>query len=102
MATHKYAAVIIAWAYGKEIQFKSKSAKTWLDYDGRYQRGATPSFSDTETEWRIKPKIVKREGWVARYRDGSTGSSIYPTRDKSQKVYEHAVDHHRIEWEEEV
>lgn len=107
MATHKYAAVINAWAYGKEIQCKSKSGKTWIDYDGISRKGETPAFASTDIDWRIKPKIVKREGWVNVYPVSTPDFfGVYvlnSTKEEADsRTGKNRIACIRIEWEEEV
>lgn len=52
---HKHRDVIIAWANGEAIEWKS-NVGTWV-----YVKH--PDFVE-HYEYRIKPKRVKREGWV--------------------------------------
>lgn len=59
MAKHIHAELIHAWADGAEIEFKNDEDK-WIDID--------PTWN-VNREYRIKPRIVKREGRV----------NIYPT-----------------------
>ena len=49
---HKWADVIIAWAEGKEIQWRLIGDATWRD---RIELGV-PAFSDENIQWRIKPE----------------------------------------------
>lgn len=57
---HKHADVIIAWANGEEIEVDYEDGWGWQE------AGEGSSFS-TNHKYRIKPKIVKREGWVNVY-----------------------------------
>lgn len=55
---HKWYDVIVAWAEGKDIQFKNVKYKTWIDvslYEGR----ESPNFNASNIEWRIKPSCYK-------------------------------------------
>lgn len=92
---HKHADVIIAWANGKDIEFSYQGSK-WLDYSEE-----CGMFNDN-IDYRIKPKIVKREGWVARYNASFTSDILSKTEDQCRSDYPSASDYHRIEWEEEV
>ena len=59
MTRRKHADVIHAWAEGAEIQ--------QFAGDGWYDDSDTPEWFE-DVEYRIKPKTVKREGWVNIYR----------------------------------
>jgi hypothetical protein len=48
---HKHYDVIVAWAEGQTIQYKSGRLKQWFDWD---QKDMAPVFS-VEREYRIKP-----------------------------------------------
>jgi hypothetical protein len=53
-----------------------------------------------DVEWRIKPKRVKKEGWVNLY---STYPAIHPTKEEADFVAESTRKVCvRIEWEEEA
>lgn len=92
---HKHADVIHAWAEGEEIE---------IFYNGQWIDAKTPNFC-AMYEYRIKPKVVKREGWV----------NIYPSKRYTAYVgyvfeTQEAADRNeddgraaciRIEWEEE-
>ena len=92
---HKHYDAIVAWAAGEEIEglcaegWKTILEPAWCEY----------------SEYRIKPKRVKKEGWV----------NVYPDKYENYEVRYHrtqyAADRHatpgritciRIEWEEEV
>jgi len=65
---HKHYDVIVAWAAGEEIQFKGDWGGPWEDWDKKYAPSFhpekyAPSFHP-DLDWRIKPKRVKKEGWV--------------------------------------
>ena len=95
--THKHRDVIIAWANGEEIQFKWHDE--WHDWDER----DSPAFYE-ESEYRIKPKRVKKEGWVNVY-PGNFLCYFYNKKhaDASNEIEKHKrVACIRIEWEEEV
>lgn len=103
MPRHKHADAIIAWANGEEIQYKGNFGM-WTDWDSKGQMG--PTFHP-DSEYRIKPKIVKREGWVNIYRNLSerilwAGAQIYETKEEASKgIHQDFVACIRIEWEEE-
>ena len=96
---HKHRDVIIAWANGEEIQWKPNLEDEWIDL-----LTDDPSFHEY-FEFRIKPKRVKKEGWVNVYKGGH--------RPDYFSSYEEAVAYNpfnkqeirittiRIEWEEE-
>ena len=92
---HKHYVVIVAWAAGEEIEF--------FDEGFWYPLSAVPDWSSSQ--YRIKPKRVKKEGWV----------NVYPDKYENYEVRYHrtqyAADRHatpgritciRIEWEEET
>ena len=91
---HKHADVIHAWAEGEEIE---------IFYNGQWIDAKTPNFC-TMYEYRIKPKIVKREGWVNVYKGGII-TNAFKTKDEAivdGSEDSDLVDCIRIEWEEEV
>lgn len=94
---HKHADVIHAWAEGEEIQYRTGT--DWFEFIG-----AQPSFCFYD--WRIKPKIVKREGWVAifnnRRDDLPSCCGIYRTEEACREVNGPVAKVVRIEWEEEA
>ena len=99
MTPHKHCEVIKAWADGKEIQAKSTVDGSWINC-------YSPTFAN-DAEYRIKPRTVKREGWVKVYRiPGCTGDDravfgVYATEESTKEV---VSDDHvatvKIEWEE--
>jgi hypothetical protein len=104
MARHKHADIIIAWAEGKTIQYKTDRG-AWVD-----EFSTSPEWFD-DFEYRIKPKIAKKEGWVniapsrTDFDDGLAGyvTNAYRTKeeaDASKGLLSVATI--RIEWEEEV
>jgi len=68
---HKHYEVIVAWAEGKDVQFKYWDEKQWRDWGYT----SCPSFTVT-SEWRIKPepkpdvvvelKAFDGEAWISR------------------------------------
>ena len=102
MPRHKHADVIIAWANGEEIECRMAVGNEWMPCTQ-----TTHQFSDLN-EYRIKPKIVKREGWVNVYRSLSerilwAGAQIYETKEEASKgIHQDFVACIHIEWEEEV
>ena len=88
---HKHYDVIVAWANGEEIEYRINSSDFWtLIVD--------PSWCHS-TEYRIKPKIVKKEGWVNVY-------PMDPYVHDTKKVADDFACKNRIacvfvEWEEE-
>jgi len=98
MTRHKHADVIHAWADGADIQY--------LRIDGVWEDISFPPFSESN-EYRIKPKIVKREGWGNIYRAPGGGDSriayfVYAT-EAAAGIYagEGCVATVKVEWEEE-
>lgn len=99
---HKHRDVIIAWANGEIVQRQDEQG--WFDWYASI--GGIPNFDFGN--WRIKPKITKKEGWVNVYSaQGYTNlagviSSAYQTKECA----DHEADSNRvacirIEWEEE-
>lgn len=91
---HKHADVIHAWAEGEEIEVRRGTE--WLTWD----RPDAPSFNEMN-QYRVKPKTVKKEGWVNVY--STSTACISPTKEVADR---HACPQRkaciRIEWEEEV
>jgi hypothetical protein len=92
---HKHYDVIVAWANGEEIQYRIDNA--WYDVGQ-----GSPDFD--YLDYRIKPKRVKKNGWVnvypAKYIDYETNfyfikqhADTYATEARVACVY--------VEWEEE-
>ena len=100
MTRHKHADVIHAWAEGAEIQTRNPltSSPKWIDNDG-------PTFCNS-LEYRIKPKIVKREGWVNIYRTKTypkgicVGTTVWATKENAEGLLEDLVATVKVEWEE--
>ena len=90
---HKHRDVIIAWANGAQIQFFD--VDEWIDC---HEGG--PRWHE-EKRYRVKPKIVKREGWVNvyDYYDASLWTSKEQADCKASANRKACI---RIEWEEEV
>ena len=98
MARHKHAEIIHAWADGAEIQY--------LRLDGVWEDISFPPFSESN-EYRIKPKIVRRGGWVNIYRTYTPETPemlccIHPT-EKVAKTFasDGLVATVKVEWSEE-
>jgi hypothetical protein len=94
-AKHIHYDVIVAWAAGEEIQVKANDE--WLPVR------ANPTFY-LHCEYRIKPKLVKKEGWVNVYRSRFTGwhYNLSDTKEQAdEKAEEARVACIRIEWEGE-
>jgi len=94
---HRHYDVIIAWAAGAEVELFSDTLNMWLPV------GTTPAWDGKQ--YRVKPKTVKKEGWV----------NVYPDKYGNYEVRYHrtqyVADSHatpdritciRIEWEEEA
>lgn len=56
---HKNADIIIAWANGEAIQFKTIYQENWIDYIYNNKDEYSPNWNDPSMEWRIKPTIIK-------------------------------------------
>ena len=99
MKPHKHCELIKAWADGAEIQRRKYASNEWVDTDPDWRVG---------TEYRIKPRIVKREGWVIIYKcNGGPPHAhffIYDSFDEANKHKENAeyITTVKVEWEEEV
>lgn len=95
MPRHKHADVIHAWAEGEEIQ--SLTGNQWVDCP-------YPRFNN-EHQYRIKPKIVKKQANVAVYKlkDGSYKVQLLFFGDMHFTIEGSTmVTRQPIEWEEEV
>lgn len=98
MARHKHADAIHAWADGAEIQVKN--------LNGEWMNTPDPCWTDS-VEYRIKPKIVKREGWVNIYRAHGGGDSriaygVYSTEEEVKMFAgDSVVATAKIAWSEE-
>lgn len=101
MAKHKHCELIHAYAEGAEIQYRNEGG-AWFDLQD-------PSF-DLPGEYRIKPRTVKRDGWVNINRatfddelmpDRYVGAPIF--RSKQDAEFSRTTGYVttiRIEWEE--
>jgi len=88
---HKHYDVIVAWANGEEIEYRLGPNGYWISI-------VDPSWLHS-TEYRIKPKKVKKEGWVNVY-------PMDPYVHDTKKVADDFACKNRIacvfvEWEEE-
>ena len=99
MARHKHADVIHAWADGADIQY--------LRLDGVWDDISFPPLNESN-EYRIKPRIVKHEGWVNIYRFPggefpSTVCCVHPT-EETAKTFAGigTVARVKVEWEESL
>jgi hypothetical protein len=100
---HKHADVIHAWAEGKDIEWLDFEVAVWRTYEGR-----DPAFSSCSLDWRIKPTIVKKEGWVNVYSKDTClvcgiSNGIYKRKETADNyATSNRVACIRIEWDEEV
>jgi len=93
-AKHKHYDVIVAWAAGEEIEhYEDGGWYLWMS-------GIPPYFEDGM--FRIKPKRVKKEGWVAVYGGNFTSETVHRTKSECVVNCPSAIAYVRIEWEEEV
>ena len=89
---HKHYDVIVAWANGEDVEYWNESFSEWREDD-------RPRWYE-HLNYRIKPKRVKKEGWVNVYGLGS--AYVWPTKEEAdRKSNEIRVACIRIEWEEE-
>ena len=98
MTPHKHCEVIKAWADGAEIQWRNQYGEIWRDDDAPY--------FNRPGEFRIKPKTVKREGWIRLYKwaNGSVvaDSMLFDTEENAKRRnLNDCVATVRIEWSEE-
>jgi len=95
---HKHRDVIIAWAEGEEIEWKYQTSERWFSLCGD-----SPDWGSSDCNFRIKPKLVKREGWVNVYGEFISGGAIHPTKELAIARASCPITATvRIEWEEEV
>jgi hypothetical protein len=90
---HKHYDVIVAWAAGEEIEF----------FDGGfwYPLSTVPDWSSSQ--YRIKPKRVKKEGWVNVF-DGPW-FVVHTSKDRADmdnNAIRKKLACIRIEWEEDA
>ena len=103
---HKHADVIIAWANGEEIEWHDPLNEKWYPIPAL---GDGLLLWEDRHEYRIKPKILKKEGWV-NIQNTSKGpmisSGIFGTEEDAKKyaglTTVNKIITVRIEWEEEV
>ena len=93
---HKHYDVIVAWAAGEEVEIKDDDG-VWVSF-----KNTKHVIFYEDMEYRIKPKRVKKRGWVNVYSGNASGMSIYANKKEADFwAREHRVDCVRIEWEEE-
>lgn len=102
MTRHVHADVIHAWAEGETIQYRANGE--WVDF---CEENRSPNFL-IECLYRVKPKLVKKEGWVNVYDCGPSWvahcSPVFRTKEDADKARFRDMppkDCVRIEWEEE-
>ena len=103
---HVHYDVIVAWAAGEEIEIKDDDG-VWVSFTN-----AKHVIFYEDMEYRTKPKIVKKEGWVnvykatERYHIGmACVSNAYATKEEAladRRINPEPTDTIRIEWEETV
>lgn len=98
MARHKHADVIHAWAEGEKIQYRLDDDDVWHDVKD-------PAWSE-RNQYRVKPKTVKREGWVNIYPSNAYTAYIGYAFKTQEEADSNENDGRaaciRIEWEEEA
>ena len=98
---HKHRDVIVAWANGEKTEYLNPNTREWEILDPE----ATPAFHE-DYEYRIKPKRVKKEGWVnvSPVRTGSIcAGALYTTQAYAEHfASDDRITCIRIEWEEEA
>ena len=110
---HKWYNEIVAYANGETVQYRNLDEPNgkWQDYEVcREFRTCfvfdSPNFEHRSLEWRVKPKIVKREGWlnICPVKTGSISAGHLFTSEKYANSFapHDRIDCIRIEWEEEV
>lgn len=93
---HKHRDAITAWANGEECEFFSPISEKWEPLNPN----SVPAFYE-DYQYRIKPKRVKKEGWVNVYKDDDY-AILHDTKesaDRNEGIGRVACV--RIEWEEE-
>lgn len=100
MTRHKHYDVIVAWAEGQEIQVRHYNDEMWVDL-------LTDSpFFHLLSEYRIKPKTTKKEGWVNIYPTPGGGDmrrsyDVHATEEAAQtRARDDVLATVKIEWEE--
>ena len=117
---HKHADVIIAWANGEEIEYRfivGGEPQEWQVFHVDCLahvvfKPISPNFEATDCEFRIKPKRVKKEGWVNVYKATlpnhigmACTSNIYASKAEAlaEKRYDiEPTDTILVSWEEEA
>lgn len=98
MAKHKHCELIHAWADGAEIQRATLSGNDWVD-------DSDPTWNVCH-EYRIKPRTVKREGWINLYRVNygvKPGIDVFDTEaDARHMALSRTIATVKVEWPEEV
>jgi hypothetical protein len=98
MTKHVHANEIHAFAEGAEIQMQAAGSEEWKD-------DPFPFFWPSD-KYRIKPRTVKREGWVAIYKHFNGVSHlhdhIYAYKEDAENSCPCATDIIKIEWLEDV
>ena len=94
---HKHCELIKAWAEGSEIQAQANGQ--WIDE-------RNPLWFE-KMEYRIKPRTVKREGWVNLYKCYRrslplTGDQVHSTQKEAIKLGDGCFATVKVEWEETV
>ena len=93
---HKHCELIKAWADGAEIQRRKYASNEWVDTD--------PHWNEDE-EYRIKPRTVKRDGWLNIYKYSDVikpGSDIHDTEAEARhRALGLPIATVKVEWEEE-
>ena len=97
MTPHKHCELIKAWADGAEIQRRKYASNEWVDTDPDWRVG---------TEYRIKPRTVKREGWINLYKVNygvKPGIDVFDTEaDARHMALSATIATVKVEWTEEV
>lgn len=95
MPKHVHCELIKSWADGAEIQFKTSEGR-WIDIE--------PAWNPVH-EYRVKPRLVKRYGWVNLYKRSFrhvTGGYVYDCKENAARVaHADCVATVKVEWEEE-
>lgn len=97
---HKHRDIIIAWANGEEIEWRYLTSERWFSLCGD-----SPDWGSGDCDFRIKPKIAKREGWVNIYQYelaeiDRKADLIHPTKESADAFDASRKACIRIEWEE--
>ncbi len=93
---HKHYDVIVAWAAGEEVEIKDDDG-VWVAF-----KNTKHVIFYEDMEYRIKPKRVKKEGWVAVYGGNFTSEIVHQTKAECVAKCPNAIVYVRIEWEEEA